>query len=84
MNDLNVLLEKGHISTRERDKAADKVDAAREQLAVAEAELVSFDKYVWPQMMREAELLVSGAESNLERVKRTSELMIASKASDVA
>jgi len=83
LNDLNVLLEKGHISTRERDKAADKVDAAREQLAVAEAELVSFDKYVWPQMMREAELLVSGAESNLERVKRTSELMIASKASDV-
>lgn len=83
LNDLNELLEKGHISTRERDKAADKVDAAREQLAVAKAELVSFDKYVWPQMQREAELLVSGAESSLERVKRTAELMIASKASEV-
>jgi len=83
LNDMNVLLEKGHISTRERDKVVDKVDAAKEELAVAKVELDSFNRYVWPQMIREADLLVSGAESDLERTKRSAELLIASRASEV-
>lgn len=81
--DLEVLLEKGHVSQRERDKAADKVSTAQEQLAVARAELDNFNAYVWPQMQREAQLLVDGASSNLDRVKRTAELLIQNRAAEV-
>ena len=83
LSDMNVLLEKGHVSARERDKAADKLATATEQVAVAAAELENFKAYVWPQMQREAELLVGGAESNLERVKRTGELLIQNRAAEV-
>lgn len=83
VNDMNVLLEKGHVSTRERDKAADKLATATEQVAVATAELMNFKVYAWPQMLREAELLVSGAESNLERIKRTGEILIQNRAAEM-
>jgi len=83
LEDLNVLLKKGHVSVRERDKAADKVATAKEQVQVALAELQNFDKYMWPKLLREAELLVNGAESNLERVKRTAELLIQNRVAAV-
>lgn len=82
LNDMNLLLEKGHVSTRERDKAADKLSTATEQVAVATAELDNFKTYAWPQMLREAELLVSGAESNLERIKRTGDILIQNRAAE--
>jgi HlyD family secretion protein len=83
LEDMDLLLEKGHVSTRERDKAADKLSTAVEQVAVATAELVNFDAYAWPQMLREAELLVSGAESNLERTRRTGEILVQNRAAEV-
>ncbi|MFH0780878.1 MAG: HlyD family efflux transporter periplasmic adaptor subunit [Pseudomonadota bacterium] len=83
LDDLNLLLKKGHVSTRERDKAADKVATATEQVAVASAELENFKVYDWPQMLREAELLVSGAESDLERIKRTGEILVQNRAAEV-
>jgi multidrug efflux pump subunit AcrA (membrane-fusion protein) len=43
---------------------------------VARAELENFNRYTWPKLLREAELLVKGAESNLQRVKRTADLQI--------
>lgn len=83
LEDLDVLLTKGHVSGRERDKSADKVATAKEQVLVARAELENFDKYTWPKLLREAELLVNGAESNLQRVKRTAELQIQNRAAAV-
>jgi multidrug efflux pump subunit AcrA (membrane-fusion protein) len=74
--DLEVLLKKGHISVRERDRSAEKVKTAVEQVQVARAELENFNRYTWPKLLREAELLVKGAESNLQRVKRTADLQI--------
>ena len=74
--DLEVLLKKGHISVRERDRSAEKVKTAEEQVQVARAELKNFQKYTWPKLLREAELLVTGAESNLQRVRRTADLQI--------
>ncbi len=82
LDDMNLLLEKGHVSIRERDKATDKLATASEQLAVVNAELANFNSYLWPQMLREAELLVSGAESNLERTKRTGEIQIQNRAAE--
>ncbi len=83
LDDLQVLLKKGHVSARERDKIADKVATAKEQVQVARAELKNFDRYTWPKLLREAELLVNGAESNLQRVKRTAELLIQNRAAAV-
>lgn len=74
--DLEVLLKKGHISVRERDRSAEKVKTAEEQVQVARAELKNFNRYTWPKLLREAELLVTGAESNLQRVRRTADLQI--------
>jgi HlyD family secretion protein len=83
LNDLEVLLQKGHVSVRERDKIADRVQSAREAVAVAKAELENFATYLWPKILREADLLVSGAESDLTRVQRTAELLIANRAAEV-
>jgi HlyD family secretion protein len=83
LEDLDMLLEKGHVSKRERDKALDKLSTALEQVQVAQAEVDNFNSYAWPQMQREAELLVNGAESNLLRVKRTAELLIQNRAAEV-
>jgi multidrug resistance efflux pump len=81
--DLEALLVKGHISAREKDKVEDKVITAAELVAVAQAELENFDKYAWPKMLREAELLVNGAASDLVRVRRTAELLIQNRAAEV-
>lgn len=82
-DDLITLLDKGHVSIREKDKAQDKVTTAQEQVAVAQAEIDNFDDYLWPQMLREAELLVNAAESDLERVQRTAELLIQNRAAEM-
>ncbi len=76
VSDMQVLLDKGHASQREYEKATDELETAREQLNVAIEELNNFDKYKWPKMMREGELLVNAAESEFQRVNRTSELQI--------
>jgi len=81
--DFNVLLKKGHISTRERDKAGDKVSTAIEQLQVAQAEIDNFKTYVWPRMQREAELLVNAAKSTVLRVERTAEILIQNRIAEV-
>lgn len=83
LDDLVILLEKGHVSIREKDKARDQVTTAREQVAVAQAEIENFDKYAWPQMLREAELLGNAARSDLERVRRTAELLIQNRMAEV-
>lgn len=79
LEDMEVLLKRGHASMRERDKAADEFETAREQLNVAREELHNFDTYKWPKMVREAELLVNAATSELQRVKVTAELQIQNK-----
>ncbi|SDO49197.1 efflux RND transporter periplasmic adaptor subunit [Desulforhopalus singaporensis] len=83
LDDMSALLKKGHVSVSERDKAKDKDATAREQVVVAQTELDNFDTYAWPQMVREAELMVSGAKSNLERTRRTAELHIGNKMAEV-
>ena len=83
LDDLETLLKKGHTSGRERDRAQDTLQTAREELVVAQTELNNFDTYVWPQMQSKAKLLVAGAESDLLRVRRTAELHIQNRASEM-
>lgn len=83
LDDMDVLLKKGHASLREYEKAGDEFETAKEQLNVAIEELQNFDKYKWPKMVREAELLVNAAESELQRVKRTAELQIQNRIGQV-
>lgn len=83
LEDFEVLLQKGHVSIRERDKAADKVTTAQEQVQVTEAELKNFDNYSWPKMLREAELMVHSAHSNLQRVQRTAEIQLQNRVAEV-
>jgi HlyD family secretion protein len=83
LDDMKTLLEKGHVSNREKEKAQDTVITAEEQMAVARAEINNFDNYLWPQMLREGELLTGAAHSDHERVKRTAELLIQNRVAEV-
>ncbi len=83
VRDMEVLLNKGHASLREYEKAGDEFETAREQLNVAREELNNFDQYKWPKMVREAELLVNAAESEFQRVNRTSDLQIQTRVGQV-
>jgi HlyD family secretion protein len=83
VEDMDVLLKKGHASLRESEKAGDELETAREQLNVARQELQNFDEYKWPKMVREAELLVNAAASELQRVRRTAELQIQNRMGQV-
>ncbi len=81
--DFELLLEKGYVSKRERDKVANDVKAAREALELAQADLKNFDLYEWPKLLREAQLAVEAEETNLARVRRTAELEIQRREGEV-
>lgn len=83
VSDMEVLLNKGHASLREYEKAGDEFETAREQLNVAREELNNFDQYKWPKMVREGELLVNAAESEYQRVNRTADLQIQNRIGQV-
>lgn len=72
--DFDELLAQGHVSQRERDKIADAATQKREQLDLARAELENFDRYERPRLMREAELLVDAARTEVARVRRVAGL----------
>lgn len=79
LEDFEVLLSKGHISRRERDKTADAKKAADEAVQLARAELDNFDRYEWPRLLREAEVIVQEAENEQERIQRTAALELAKR-----
>lgn len=83
LEDMAMLLKRGHASKREFEKAEDEFETAREDRNVAKVELVNFNEYKWPKMMREAELLVNASESELQRVKKTAALQIQNRAGQV-
>lgn len=79
MDDFDALLARGHISRRERDKAADAKKMATEALLLARAELENFDRYEWPRLLKEAEVIVQEAENEQGRVRRTAVLELAKR-----
>lgn len=72
--DMRPLLEKGHITLREYEKAENDLLSAQESLLIAKAALKNFDTYEWPKILREAEVIKEAAQMELDRVKRTNEL----------
>ena len=83
LQDFEELLLQGHVSNRERDKVADSYRNTQEKLSMARAELVNFEKYVWPTMVTEAELIKEAAELEFSRVKRTTAIEVRKWQSDV-
>lgn len=83
LEDMRMLLKRGHASKREYEKAADEFETAKEERNVAREELANFNEYKWPKMMREAELLVNASESELQRVMRTAALQIQNRVGQV-
>ncbi len=72
--DYDLLLKKGHVSAREREKAADVARQLSEQKSLKIKELANFSKYEWPRLKREAEIAKENAESNYQRTVRILEL----------
>ncbi len=72
--DMKPLLDNGHITLREYEKAANELLSARENLVIAKAALKNFDAFEWPKILREADMIKEAAQMELERVKRTNEL----------
>jgi len=74
LEDIKPLQEKGHVTMREYERAENERISAQEALVLARAELTNFDKYEWPRILREAEVITDAAEIDLARVQRTAEL----------
>ena len=74
LQDLETLLQEGHISQREYDKAANALQTAREGEQLKKAELSNFDQYEWPRVLTEAQTIVDAANDELARTRRTSAL----------
>lgn len=72
--DFNVLLERGHVSMREKEKAADKVQKLVEQKELKLQELDNFKLFEWPKMKREVEILKETAAADYRRTLRVSEI----------
>ncbi len=71
LEDFEFLLQKGHVSKRERDKVADRLRSLEESLTLAESGLVNFEQYELARSLREAELLVEGSRTEQDRLRRT-------------
>ncbi len=74
LDDMDMLLEKGHVSRRERDRTANDVATAREALQLATAELDNFTRYEWPRLQHEARLGINAAKEELAKETLTLEL----------
>ena len=74
LEDFDLLLAKGHVSKRERDKIAENLRVNKEALKLATAEAENFKKYKWPKMLNEATMMLNGAKAELERIQKTSEI----------
>ncbi len=83
LEDMRMLLKRGHASKREFEKAEDEFETAKEEVNVAREELANFNEFKWPKMMREAELLVNASRSELQRVLRTAALQIQNRVGQV-
>lgn len=74
--DYDLLLEKGHVSKREKAKVADTTDQLLELKDLKEKELANFSKYEWPKLKREAEIQKETAKAEYERTLRLAALEI--------
>ncbi|GAA6170933.1 hypothetical protein NBRC116592_06030 [Colwellia sp. KU-HH00111] len=76
LDDFNVLLKLGHVSNREKEKAADKVQKLVEQEELKQQELENFRLFEWPKMKREVEILKESAATEYRRTLRVSQIQI--------
>lgn len=74
LEDFDLLLSKGHVSKRERDKVAENLRISKESLKLAIAESENFNKYKWPKMLNEATMTLNSATAEFDRIKKTSEI----------
>lgn len=72
--DMEVLLNKGHVSRREYEQSVNAALSARDSRDLVQEELANFDQYEWPRMTREAQLVIEAAEKDLSQTKRIAEL----------
>ena len=83
VQDFEIMFKKGHVSQRERDKAANKLASAEEALELAQQRLAHFDRYEMPRLLREADLMIDAAMKENDRVQRTSELELKRRQSEL-
>jgi len=74
--DYDLLLKKGHVSKREKEKASDNAIRFLEIQQLKNKELANFNLYVWPKLKREAEILEETSQAEYRRSLRLFELEI--------
>lgn len=83
LDDFDLLLERGFVSQRERDTVADRLRSAHDDLHLGEQQLANFDRFEMPRKLREAEVLVEAAETELERVRRVSQVELRQREDEI-
>lgn len=79
LKDFDMLLSKGHVSKRERDKVAENLRSQEEALKIIISEWENFNKYKYPGMLNEAQLNYSTSVSEYQRVVKISEIELQQK-----
>lgn len=81
--DFDLLLEKGHVSRRERDEVEENLIQAQEARELARAELKNYTDYEHRRQLSEARVALEKARSDLERMKKISALEIQRRKEEV-
>jgi len=81
--DFELLLEKGHVSRRERDEVEENLTQAKEAEELARAELKNYTDYEHKRELTEARVARDKARTDLERTKKISALEIQRRKEDV-
>ena len=81
--DFDLLLEKGHVSRRERDEVEENLIQAREAEELARAELKNYTDYEHRRELSEAKVALDKSRSDLERSKKISALEIQRRKEEV-
>ncbi len=79
LDDFDLLLKKGHVSKRERDKVSESLRVSKETLKLATAEWENFNKYQWPKMQNEATMVLNSALAEFDRINKTSQIELQQK-----
>ena len=81
--DFDLLLEKGHVSRRERDEVEENLIQAQEARELARAELKNYTEYEHKRQLSEATVALQKARSDLERIRKISALEIQRRKEEV-
>ncbi len=83
LEDQDKLYKKGFISKKEREKANNSLQNAKEKLLTSKANLENYEKYIWPKNIKEKEIRYNESAEKLASKKVQNQFQLESKKAEV-